>query len=243
MNFSLFIKYLLLRIFLPRRLLTLEYRLFSMLNYERKKRGLHKLFFQNDLRRVARKHSLDMAKKDYFAHENLDRLSPKERNEKAMVSEVISGENLAKVRGFADCVKTAHVGLMESPGHKENILRESFNCVGIGAAVSDDKTYYFTQNFSHRIIVLRGAKSKIKFKSKIKLTGYVLDSGVENVYVLVKKNGKEYYEEVYDLGDGMRFRFDLTFKCRGEYEVSVFAGDNKLSLCNQFKLTKKGFLW
>ena len=45
-----------------------------------------------------------------------------------------------------DEAKVAVQNLMDSPGHRENILDQSYDRAGIGAAFQDE-TYYLTQNF------------------------------------------------------------------------------------------------
>ncbi len=239
-----FLKYLFLRIFRPNALVTLEYSLYRMLNKERKRNGLWPLFYQYDLRKVARKHSYDMADKDYFAHESLDRKSPKDRFELGNVSEVVSGENLAKVRGHSNPVKTSHIGLMNSKGHRENILSKSYNCVGIGCAVSDNKTYYFTQNFSHRVLTVKPLPSKVRIRNTVKVKGRVLDRSIRQVLLMVKdKYDNEIVNEYVDVEYGHIFSFEVHMQKRGEYEFSIFAGLNSLKLRNRFTIQKKGLIW
>ena len=56
---------------------------------------------------------------------------------------VNGGENLA---GAPD-VNFAHVNLMNSPGHRENILRPEFTHVGIGVVEGSQYGKIFTQQF------------------------------------------------------------------------------------------------
>jgi len=240
-----FLKYLLLALFRPKSRLFLEYRLFKMLNKERKAEGLWTLFFQNDLRAVARKHSSDMARQNYFAHEAKDGSSPKDRFERSRVSEAIAGENLAKVRGYKHPVKASHVGLMNSPGHKANILSKAYNCVGIGLAISVDRTYYFTQNFSYRYLVLKEFSEKIWFANSLNIKGEVIKDNVTRV-VLVSKNDFYDLEEklIFDPKKDKHFRFKISLAKASTYEVQVFVllqGEKQYKLSNAFSV-KKGFL-
>jgi hypothetical protein len=240
----LYIKYLLLRFFFPNSLLAFEYRLFYMLNKERKRARLSKLFFQYDLRKVARLHSLDMAKKDYFSHTNLMRQTPKNRFEAARVSEVVAGENLAMVRGYKDCVKTAHVGLMNSPGHRANILSSSYNCVGIGASKSDNSTYYFTQNFSHRLIWIYSYPSRLILRRRAKVTFRVLDKKIENIlFVLSDDDDKTISKQMVSVSGFGRRSIQIPILKRGVYTISIFAGTTSLVLVNQFSVHKRNILW
>src|SRR6185503_18152883 len=64
----------------------------------------------------------------YFAHETPEGLSPFDRMRAANVRFLVAGENLA----LAPTLSLAHTGLMNSPGHRANILRPQFGRVGIG---------------------------------------------------------------------------------------------------------------
>mgnify|MGYP003393852407 FL=1 len=116
----------------------------ELVNKERRAAGLNELVMDEGLVKVARLHSLDMWQRQYFAHENLDGESPFDRMEEGDVDFRRAGENLALAR----TLKRAHVGLMNSPGHRRNILDPSFNRIGIG--VIDGGLYgkMFTQNFA-----------------------------------------------------------------------------------------------
>jgi uncharacterized protein YkwD len=54
-----------------------------------------------------------------------------------------AGENLA----LAPTVQIAHTGLMNSPGHRANILRPQFGRVGIGIMDGGRRGLMVTQNF------------------------------------------------------------------------------------------------
>jgi uncharacterized protein YkwD len=59
------------------------------------------------------------------------------------VQYMLAGENLA----YAPTVEIAHKGLMNSPGHRENILRPEFGRIGIGVIDGGIYGKMFTQNF------------------------------------------------------------------------------------------------
>jgi uncharacterized protein YkwD len=56
---------------------------------------------------------------------------------------LIAGENLA----LAPSVPLAHAGLMNSPGHRANILRRQFGRVGIGIMDGGAHGLIVTQKF------------------------------------------------------------------------------------------------
>ena len=106
----------------------LEAQMLELVNRERVAAGLNPLAPDPELTEVARAHSTDMFARGYFAHVSPDGLDPFERMQRAGVTFRTAGENLA----LAPTVRVAHTGLMNSPGHRANILRPAFGRLGIG---------------------------------------------------------------------------------------------------------------
>jgi len=121
----------------------LEAEMLAMINGERKEQGLPALAADPEMRTVARLHSRDMLANGYFSHINKDGETPAQRARKAGVRFLIAGENLA----FAQTLRIAHSGLMNSPGHRANILNKSFGRVGIGILDGGKYGLMITQNF------------------------------------------------------------------------------------------------
>jgi len=122
-----------------------EAQMLTMLNQERASRGLGPLVRDASIDAVARQHSIDMLQRGYFAHDTPDGQSPFLRMIGGGIRFTEAGENLA----LAPTVPLAHQGLMNSPGHKDNILRPEFTRVGIGAAIADGRGRMFTQDFAN----------------------------------------------------------------------------------------------
>lgn len=120
-----------------------EQALFAKVNEARAEAGLKPLRWSDALSDVGRMHSDDMFSRGYFSHVDPDGRSPSDRVEAAGIDYLIVGENLA----LAPTVSSAHEGLMNSPGHRANILEPSFGSIGIG--VIDGGVYgkMFTQVF------------------------------------------------------------------------------------------------
>lgn len=106
----------------------MERQMLALVNKERKAKGLTALAWDPKAAAVARAHSQDMLKRDYFAHEDPQGGTVADRARKGGVGYLLIGENLA----FAPSLAIAHQGLMDSPGHRENILRPGFRRLGIG---------------------------------------------------------------------------------------------------------------
>lgn len=121
-----------------------EQLLFELTNAVRVREGKSILRFHDALASTARKHSIDMAKNDYFSHTNLQGESPFERMRKDRIHYTQAGENLAYGQ-FSPIF--AHEGLMNSYDHRMNTLTPKYTTAGIGVAFNDDEIPYFTQLF------------------------------------------------------------------------------------------------
>lgn len=124
-----------------------EQLLFELTNATRARYGLPLLTWDEEVQRTARAHSSDMAVNDYFDHINLDGQTPFERLEEDHISFRLAGENLAA--GQPSSI-FAHEGLMNSLGHRENILHPGFRSLGIGVAFDQEGKPFFTEKFLTR---------------------------------------------------------------------------------------------
>src|SRR3954468_6664101 len=106
----------------------LEAQMLELVNGRGAAAGLKPLAPDPELTEVARAHSTDMFARGYFAHVSPEGLSPFDRMKDAGVTFRTAGENLA----LAPTLQLAHTGLMNSPGHRANILRPEFGRLGIG---------------------------------------------------------------------------------------------------------------
>jgi uncharacterized membrane protein required for colicin V production len=122
-----------------------EDRMLEMVNAERQKEGLNALRMDEQLRQLARAHSTEMFQMGYFAHNSPVSGSPFDRMKQAGIHFSAAGENLA----YAPNTEIAHEGLMNSPGHRANILRREFGKVGIGIMKSDFRGSMFSQEFTN----------------------------------------------------------------------------------------------
>jgi len=152
----------------------IEYLVHELTNQERLNHGLSQLAFDLEITQIARGHSLDMASRNYFAHETPDGLNPTDRADQLGYScQKIVG--LLIYSGIAENIFQGHLfdsyytvndmitsydwiseeqiaqitvdGWMNSPGHRENILTEIFDREGIGVEITPDHKVYVTQNF------------------------------------------------------------------------------------------------
>ena len=106
----------------------LEARMLELVNAERTKRGLQPLKADPEMTAVARMHSRDMFARGYFSHYTPEGKDPFDRMRAAQVRFITAGENLA----LGQTLQICHQGLMNSPGHRANILRANYGRLGIG---------------------------------------------------------------------------------------------------------------
>ncbi len=121
----------------------LEAEMLELVNEERLANGLKPLVADTALRTVARQHSADMFNRSYFSHHSPEGHDAFYRIRQANIPFRAAGENLA----LAPSLTIAHDGLMNSPGHRANILQRRFGRVGIGVMEGGSRRLMITQNF------------------------------------------------------------------------------------------------
>ncbi|HEX7057243.1 MAG TPA: peptidoglycan-binding protein [Bacilli bacterium] len=120
-----------------------EQQMVNLVNGERTKRGLRALAINLELARTARIKSREMVDKHYFSHQSPTYGSPFDMMRSFGISFTAAGENIACNQSVA----AAHQALMNSPGHRENILNASFTQIGIGIANGGMCGKMFTEQF------------------------------------------------------------------------------------------------
>lgn len=121
-----------------------EDKMLELLNQERTSRGLQAVRMESNLRDLARDHSADMLARGFFAHNTPDGVDPFERMAARGIEYEYAGENLA----FAPTVEIAHSGLMNSPGHRANILKPEYSKIGLGCRDAGIRGKMFSQEFT-----------------------------------------------------------------------------------------------
>lgn len=123
-----------------------EQEMVRLVNAERSKRGLTPLKVDLELCEVARYKSQDMVDNSYFSHYSPTYGSPFEMLKNFKIKYIYAGENIAG----NSAVKAAHESLMNSEGHKKNILNSNFTHIGIGVKEGAKFGKIFTQIFVGR---------------------------------------------------------------------------------------------
>ncbi len=127
---------------------SLERQVFELINKQRAQMGLAALQWSDEVAKMARAHSENMANFNFFSHTDLQGLMVNERADECGIRKWRAiGENIAYNRGYENPAESAVENWMKSPGHRENLLNDRWKESGIGVAVTQDGTYYFTEVF------------------------------------------------------------------------------------------------
>ncbi len=118
----------------------------QLINQRRAEAGCGPVRADERLAQAAETHSADMAAQAYFSHTSLDGSTPWDRARRAGY-EWPSAENIAAGNASAEASMDQ---LMNSPGHRANILNCSHKAVGVGRASGGPYRYYWTQLFGSR---------------------------------------------------------------------------------------------
>ncbi|WAL60272.1 CAP domain-containing protein [Thermocoleostomius sinensis] len=124
----------------------IEAQIRQRINEIRLEQGLTDLQQNDRLAEVARRYSQRMAEQAFFSHTSPDGDTPAQRVQSAGIRYWMVGENLFRSSNIPRPVDAAVEGWMESPGHRENILRAEYRETGIGVW-RHGSDYYITQLF------------------------------------------------------------------------------------------------
>lgn len=100
----------------------------KLINKARNEAGLSSLKMGSTLLKIARLKAADMVSKSYFSHTSPTYGSPFDMMRSYSINYISAGENIAGNPSLEDAVKA----WLNSPTHRENILSNKFNYVGIG---------------------------------------------------------------------------------------------------------------
>ncbi|TXK84668.1 peptidoglycan-binding protein [Paenibacillus sp. N3.4] len=120
-----------------------EQQMLDLVNKERSVAGLAPYAVDLELTKTARLKSQDMNDNKYFSHDSPTYGTPFDMMEKFGITYNAAGENIACNQD----VQAAHESLMNSTGHKANILSKDYTQIGIGIMDGGPCGKMFTQQF------------------------------------------------------------------------------------------------
>lgn len=125
-----------------------EKRLLALVNRDRATAGLPALQWDDRVAAVARSHSDEMRRTKNVAHISPTTGSAADRVRAAKIKTAVVLENVARAYGVGE----AHQGLMNSPGHRANIMARAATHIGIGTVFGDEvsgrREIFITQVFT-----------------------------------------------------------------------------------------------
>lgn len=129
----------------------LELTIHRQVNDRRKAHEVKEFVHSERVRLIARLHSADMAKRDFFNHTNPDGTGPPGRHEMYDGCEM-PNENIAMIQDFSmnnttQLAKEVVKGWSGSEGHNKTQLSDYYHVTGVGVHVTEDRELYVTQNF------------------------------------------------------------------------------------------------
>lgn len=128
-----------------------EQRAFDLSNRERRARGESSLVWDAELTRMARLHSENMARQNFFDHTNPQGENMTMRARACGVCGWSAiAENIAYNSGYDDPAAFAVERWLASSKHRANMLRGGFTHSGVGVARAADGRVFFTQVFVTR---------------------------------------------------------------------------------------------
>ncbi len=140
-----------------------EREIHRLTNAMRAEKNLAPLTAMTELDGLARKHSENMAQQGFFAHTDLQGLSPSGRMEKYLpgLFTMGSAENIAMRTVSGDAEAAVALALVtqwrHSEGHYRNIMNTSLRQLGVGVGEANGNVYA-TQNFANSLVMLENTR-------------------------------------------------------------------------------------
>jgi len=163
----------------------------ELVNRDRQAAGLSPVQWDETAARAAQAHAEEMAHYVYLSHWNLAGYGPEHRyffaggrdavreNVYAYYQRYSTGSAIP-VTNWQDLVAQAEQALMESPGHRENILQPSHTHVGIGIGYNPAKgEVRIAQEFVDRYVALDPVPESVRPGESVEISGRIL-SGISS---------------------------------------------------------------
>lgn len=155
----------------------------NLINEDRATEGLRPVTWDSFTAQVAQAHAVEMAREGYMSHWNLQGEGPDIRYGRAGGTEVVQ-ENVymywwryedgspAPIEDWEAVVREAQQALMESPGHRANIMSPEHTHVGIGIDYNADTgDVRIAQEFINRYIVMGPLPQQVQVGQTVQVYG------------------------------------------------------------------------
>jgi uncharacterized protein YkwD len=171
---------------------TLQQFMLDLINDDRRSNGLSEVGWDDIAANAGLRHAQEMARYDYLSHWDLEGHGPDYRYSMVGGTNCVR-ENVYISSGIApvtlddwkELIRQAEQALMESPGHRDNILSPEHTHVGIGIAYETDAAggrLTIAQEFVNKYLTLQPVLHRVSLGSSLTLAGK-LGSGLDNPYI------------------------------------------------------------
>jgi uncharacterized protein YkwD len=170
----------------PPNVADLKALMLDLINSDRAAAGLSPVAWDDTAALAGQLHAEDMAGHNFFSHWNMAGYGPDYRYSAAGGLDT-TAENIhttfrrfddgrpAQIDNWEEVIKEAEVGLMNSSGHRRNILDPAHTHVGIGLAYNPDLgQVWLTQEFVNRYVRLQSLPSSLPLGGTHRLQGQLL---------------------------------------------------------------------
>ena len=182
-----------------------EFRMFQWVNEEREKQGAPRLKLDRLLSQSARKHAVRVADSGELLHRFIGEDALMLRIAATGMRFSSAAENLAQ----AMTQEEMHEGLMQSPGHRKNILQPDYDSIGIGVILQNGH-FVAVQNFARSVPEMTNFEAEQWFAEAVhtmraehKLPRVLVVNGIalrQSVCTMAKKDKMEVKELPSDPG-------------------------------------------
>lgn len=158
----------------------------ALVNRDRQAAGLSPVQWDETAARAARAHAEEMAHYVYLSHWNLNGYGPEHRyafaggrdavreNVYSLSQRTAAGVGIS-IQDWRQAIEEAEQALMQSAGHRDNILQPSHTHVGIGIGYNPDQgEMRIAQKFVDKYVVLDPAPEIVRGGDAVEITGRLL---------------------------------------------------------------------
>ncbi|MEI6778653.1 MAG: CAP domain-containing protein, partial [Chloroflexales bacterium] len=164
----------------------LDQAMLNAINADRQSNGLAPVAWDATAATAGAAHAADMAAKGYFSHRSPDGYGPEMRYIRAGGTDTTMENIFTTASHYSDGrpvpidnvteqVLQAEAGLMQSPGHRRNILMPSHTHVGVGFAYNPQTgSFYLVQEFVDRYVEMQPLAQTGQVGEQITVIGRLL---------------------------------------------------------------------
>lgn len=174
--------------FLPPGLDNLQTQALDLINQSRAAAGLSPVAWDDSAAQVAQAHAADMLAGPFFSHWNRAGFGPEHRAAltAGMTDAVLENIHMAwrrtsdgqpaPIEDWPQRILDAHLGLMDSPGHRRNIMDPAHTHVGVGVAYRPEiGELRLVQEFVNRYVELDPLPRELPIGAEVEISGWLLD--------------------------------------------------------------------